>query len=112
MRVSAKKANWRDYQSQLTLGRVPRLIYVAATRPHAALTKAVYMLRERTALKRLNQTTAGPALTLSQMPMTPSELRRANTTTSGVFTNSREIKSAIPYGSSGLAGRQWALRPL
>ena len=62
MRVSPKKENWKEYSSKLTLGYLPRIIWVALTRPVSAYKKATYMLKERRSYQRLLKTSAGPAI--------------------------------------------------
>lgn len=64
MKVSPKKENWDDYSARLNIQRVPRILYVAFTRPKPAAQKAVYLYKEMTAYNRLKKTSAAKALAL------------------------------------------------
>jgi hypothetical protein len=62
MHVNQKKENLTDYSSKLSIGFIPRVLFVTATRPVSAYKKASYMLGEMWAYRRLKKTSAGAAL--------------------------------------------------
>lgn len=64
MRVSPRKDNWLDYSSNFKMKRIPRLMFVALSRPVSTFKKGHFLLKERAAYKRLLGTSAGLALAL------------------------------------------------